>query len=243
MNEEVPRFPPRRAETLPVRFAEINRDDRETTSVRLGRERLAEDLPPQPSLSRRNSSFVEIREPQPPPKVVTSGRYKAVRRHRPNRRRHQRQDRLSSRHGTVGSDEDQRSDETDSSKTGSWESDYTSASDFERVRDREPKIRFDGDFEHEEERDVNDDAYTFSLPRYSQRPFSQNTTLVGSDPSLRTDINSEIQIAAAGSRLGTQLHVYHSAYTGEGAMGERHRAELTAIQDPKKRRSPLFRWR
>ena len=38
------------------------------------------------------------------------------------------------------------------------------------------------------------------------------------------------------------LHIYESQYTGDAFIDGSHSARLTAVQDPKRQRQPLFRW-
>lgn len=115
---------------------------------------------------------------------------------------------------------------------------YLRSSRLHRLRGR-----YDSYDESEDEWDVNQEAYTFSLPRRSRSPFRQDSTLAGSaEPSIQTETNSELHVSVDGPKLGTELHVYRSKYTGEGSVGGLQSAQLNVIHDQKKGPSPLFRW-
>lgn len=112
------------------------------------------------------------------------------------------------------------------------------SSRFHRLRGR-----YDSYDASEDEWNVNHEAYTFTLPRRSRSPFSQDSTLAGSaEPSIQTETNSELHVGVDGPKLGTKLHVYRSKYTGEGSVGGSQSAQLNVIHDQKKGPSPLFRW-
>jgi hypothetical protein len=244
--------PPRRAETLPVRFAGVGRDDPEPRILRPGErareiitERPATETSPEPILRRQGSSFRETRQQQPAVDVRDFDRDEPWNGHRQShRRKHRQRDHSSGRINNSGLDEDSRKSGTDSS-----ESDGSSDSSNDSLYyGRPPRILrysrngYSSESESEEERDVNRDTYAFSLPRYGRSPLSQDSTLVGSDLSIKTEADSVSQVAVDGPKLGAPHYVYRSQYTGERSVGGFHSAQLTVIHDPKKGRPPLFRW-
>ena len=243
--------PPRRAETLPVRFAGIGSTERIVRRQRepsIERER---DVIIEP-ISRRQSSLrgeihrtravpIETDRHLSPPAPRRPRRQRSRQRRR-QRKKRDRDDPYASRNDISESEVDFRKYDSDSSESGD-SSDVSNQYFFGRRRHHLPQqIIRDGysssGNDSEEESDVNRDAYAFSLPRYSRSPLSQGSTLMGSDPS----INSESHVAANGLKLGMAHYVYRSKYTGEGSIGGSQSAQLTVIHDPKRGRPPLFRW-
>jgi hypothetical protein len=251
------RGPPRRAETLPVRFAGIGPAGR--TVRREGEPSIERELDVivEPTSRRQTSQLEETPRTRAVPietdrhlSPPTGRRYREQRgmqrseqrkRQRSGRsRRHDRDDTHAKRSEFSKSMAD--SSESTSAINESWDSSDTSV--YERIRPPRPGLRhttvryYDSESDTDDDSDVNRDAYAFSLPRYSRSPLSQDATLIGSDPS----ITSESQAAANGLKQGMAHNVYHSQYTGEGVPGKVQSAQLTVIHDPKRGRSPLFRW-
>jgi hypothetical protein len=235
--------PLRRAETFPVRFADVGRDDRELREASF--DRLATETSPEPTLQRQSSSFRETQKRQPAVDVRDFDRSEPWNQHRQShRRKHRQRDHSSRRIHISRAEEYSRKSGTDSSES---DGSSDSSSDSSYRGPPPPLLRYsrngyNSETESEEEPDVNRDAYAFSLPRYSRIPLSQDNTLVGSDPSLKTEANSEFQVAVNGSKRGAPHCVYRSQYTGEGSVGGIHSAQLTIVHDPRKGRSSLFRW-
>jgi hypothetical protein len=244
------RGPPRRAETLPVRFAGIGTTERIGRRERepsIERER---DIIIEP-ISRRQSSL-SGETPRTRAVPIEADRHlspPAPRRRRGQRSR-QRSRRRSRRSYISESEADSRKSASDSNESS--DSSHASSHDsygrrrylFLSPRARYGRARYgrarngSSESDREEEPDVNRDTYAFSLPRYRRSPLSQDSTPMGSDPS----ITSDSQVAANALKLGMAHHVYRSRYTGEGLIGGVQSAELTVIHDPKRGRPPLFRW-
>lgn len=133
-----------------------------------------------------------------------------------------------------------------SSEDGSSNPSYSSVpyEDYRRSsRRHRSRVRYDSSDESEGEWDVNQRAYTFSLPRRSRSPNSQDSVLKRpTEPSIKTESNSELQVGIDGPKLGTTLRVFSSKYTGEGSVGGSQSAQMKVIHDQKKGQSPLFRW-
>jgi hypothetical protein len=245
------RRPPRRAETLPVRFVGRDHDDiiEPVPRFRRRQSRLVDEYPIIPALRRQGSSFQE--------RLVDDRRDEPSYEHYSRRQRRGGRDVPSEpRHGhrkrrrRRGSVSDSKTDSEDSK---------TEDLIGEPGEDDEPEIivhlqrpahipirrsqrRSDYDSEDENESDVGYDAYDFSLPRYSKSFLNQESTLAGSEPSLKTETESESHFTIANSKVGTTEYIYRSRYVGEGSIGGSHNAQLNAVHDTKKIRAPLFRW-
>lgn len=241
---------PRRVSTLPARFTgpgqpEViverivpayerwpSRDD----APRRGPISAEDDLPDPYYLRRRDSSF---REPAVP--IIDARRPKSVRHHSRDRslerrrRRGQRRSRSPPR---------SRSESSSPNRSRSLSSDSSDSFVLNRYsRRRHRSARYDSSDESEREWDVNQEAYAFSLSRNSRSSLGQDSTSRGStEPSLKPQTNSDLQVGVDGPKLGTTLHVYRSKYTGEGSVGGSQTAQLNVIHDQKKDQSPLFRW-
>ena len=241
---------PRRVSTFPARFTgpgqpeviverivpAYERRPSKDDAPRRGPMSTEEDITDPTYLRRRDSSFREptipIIETTRSKSIPHSGRDESLERRR--RRRHRRS-RSPRRYESEDSSQS-RSNERSSDRSASYEYDRF-------LRRHRPRGRYDSSDESEGEWDVNREAYAFSLSRHGRDSVGQDSTLMGSsEPSLKTETNSESQVGVDGPKLGTTLHVYRSKYTGEGSVGGSQTAQLNIFHDQKKAQPALFRW-
>jgi len=255
-----PQRGPRRAETLPVRFAGVDQREvvvegrtgpnlprREPRGALRRESTLREENPPEPGhLRRQGSSF---RQPIRRKSVTEISDTRANISPIPARWRRPRPRRNRSRHRSNSDNEwDTRQDLYETSEKEeelNVEDEFESDDGTYEEQYYKPIFLREGyeiSDESEDESDVNRDAYTFSLSRHGRNPLGRDITLTGSEPSLMTDDKSESQVALGGSKRGTTHHVYSSQYMGEGSIEGLQAAQLTVILDPKKSCPSLFRW-
>jgi hypothetical protein len=91
------------------------------------------------------------------------------------------------------------------------------------------------------------EAYDFNLSRENKSPLiPDSSTDSVTEVSENAPIMSEAQNPASGSKPLKVLHVIRSQYTGDGATGGLQAAQLTAMHDanqiPRKGVQPLLRW-
>lgn len=248
------RRPPRRAETLPVRFVGRDHDDiiEPVPRFRRRQSRLVDEYPTKPALRRQGSSYqerlVDDRRDEPSYEHY-SRRQRRGGRDVPSEPRHGHRKRRRRRGSVSDSNTDSDYSETEDPIGEPGDDDETGSElqrlHLQRLEDipiRRPQRWVDYDSEDESESDVGHDAYDFSLPRYSKAFLNQESTLAGSEPSLKTETESESQFTITNSKVGTTEYIYRSRYVGEGSIGGIHNAQLYAVHDTKKTRAPLFRW-
>jgi hypothetical protein len=91
------------------------------------------------------------------------------------------------------------------------------------------------------------EAYDFNLSRANKSPLILDSSIDSvTEVSENAPGMSEAQKVANGSKRAKTLHIFHSQYNGDGATGGLQAAQLTAMhemhQTPQKGIQPLFRW-